>query len=107
MTYFSYMWLNLYGKLVGIFVPSPMDPMGIGLEPRKKNKTGESARSVSASSRWVSGLFSWCVCVWGVCFGGEIYAGYCFTLFDEYIIYIYIIYIYLIIYINGFYIQRV
>lgn len=38
MTYFSYMWLNLYGKLVGIFVPSPMDPMGIGLEPRKKKQ---------------------------------------------------------------------
>lgn len=56
------------------------------------NQTGESARSVSASSQWVSGLFMMCgrVCV----LVGKYAVG--FTLFDEYI-YIYDI--------NGFYIN--
>ena len=39
MTYFSYMWLNLYGKLVGIFVP---------IKPRKQRK---QANQLEASVR--------------------------------------------------------
>ena len=73
---FTYIWLILYGKLVGMFVP---------IKPRKQpNRRISSKRQCELSvGKW----FIFMVCG-GVLVGK--YAGY-FTLFDEYI-YIYVIY---------------
>ena len=87
-------WICMVNYIVGMFVPSPMDPMGIGLEPRKKKQNRRiSSKRQCELPAVVSGLF-----IHGVCVGGVFWWGNICGLLFYFIWWVYNIYIYDFIY---------